>query len=357
MQLTSIGIKHWADDYFKAGLHDEYTSGRWHPEHNIRAAARYFADRLKATGISPTDANVTQQEAMWQAGSMYMTGSDKFSARHDQLRKAVLNSPGFMKQVTEIKQALTQNSIDSGDFNTDGTVAGKLLPDGWPTEAQALAAFQHGLWLGPPTTNPDPNPPPPPQIGLPPIKWLAAGSSFYAQGRGAGLPTIMWIVIHTMEVPEEDGMAASVASAFASEKGLVRSAHYNIDHKEIYQSVRDEDTAYGVIGTATIGSDVKSINQWSLHFEHAGRASQDVTQWNDKYSQDMLRISAQLTAQKAKKFNIPVIFRDVDGLQNGMKGFTGHSYLSQAFAPAYAHGDPGAGFPWVNYLALVDSYM
>jgi N-acetylmuramoyl-L-alanine amidase. len=64
---------------------------------------------------------------------------------------------------------------------------------------------------------------------------------------GRKLP-ISLIVLHVMEWPEKPTAAAGCAYMFAGEKSPKASAHYCVDSNQIYQCVKDEDTAWHAKG-------------------------------------------------------------------------------------------------------------
>jgi len=49
MQLTTRSYKTEADDLLKLGFRNEFSGGRWHPEHNIMVAAHVLRQKLQAT--------------------------------------------------------------------------------------------------------------------------------------------------------------------------------------------------------------------------------------------------------------------------------------------------------------------
>lgn len=154
------------------------------------------------------------------------------------------------------------------------------------------------------------------------------------------------IVLHTMESPEKPDSAESVARWFASPSAPQASAHYCIDNNSAVQCVRDQDIAWHAPGA----------NNNGLGLEHAGYARQTAAEWNDAYSQQMLALSAALTAQLCAKYAIPVQFVDALGLIKGQRGITTHRQVSEAFKKS-SHWDPGAGFPLSDYVAMVKNIL
>jgi N-acetyl-anhydromuramyl-L-alanine amidase AmpD len=173
-----------------------------------------------------------------------------------------------------------------------------------------------------------------------PIRFLQARN--YTKGRKPGV-TIDLIVIHTMEAAEKGNTAENVAAWFASPNAPQASAHYNIDHNSIVQSVRDEDTAWHAPGA----------NHNGIGLEHAGYARQTPEDWADPYSIAMLRLSAKLTARLCNKHNIPPVKLSGKELSEGKRGICGHVHCSEAFNKGKGHWDPGPSFPWSHYISWV----
>lgn len=159
--------------------------------------------------------------------------------------------------------------------------------------------------------------------------------------RNASRTSIDVIVVHDMEAPEKGDTAERISNFFATTTKPA-SAHYNIDNNSIVQCVKDEDIAYHAPGA----------NHNGIGLEHAGYASQTAADWHDAYSDAMLRISAKLSAELVRKYNIPVVWLSPADLQAGKRGFTSHNNVSKAFGKS-SHWDPGPGFPVDTYLRYV----
>lgn len=155
---------------------------------------------------------------------------------------------------------------------------------------------------------------------------------------------IKWIVIHSMEAPEKGETAENVAQYF-HRTDTKASAHYCIDNNSIVQCVLDKDVAYAA----------PNANRHGLHFEHAGYAKQTAAEWDDEYSRAMLKLSAELVAEKCKLYGIPAVWRSPDELKQGLRGITSHANCTKAFGGS--HTDPGAGFPHAEYVAAVAAIL
>ena len=168
----------------------------------------------------------------------------------------------------------------------------------------------------------------------------------YTKGRGGHIPHL--VVVHTMETPESEGRAKQVAGWFAGKTAPQASAHYMVDDKQIIQSVSEFDTSWAV--------DDYTLNQQSISIEHSGSASQTAAQWTDVYSTAELKLSAQLSAEIAKRYRIPIVKLTPQDILAGKSGFCGHHDITVAKAIAGGHTDPGVNFPWNNYIALIKTH-
>jgi N-acetyl-anhydromuramyl-L-alanine amidase AmpD len=155
------------------------------------------------------------------------------------------------------------------------------------------------------------------------------------------------IVIHTMEAPEKPKTARNVATWFGGPSAPQASAHFCVDDAEVIQSVLECDVAWHAPGA----------NNDGIGIEHAGYASQTPDQWHDDYSKAVLANSAQLAAELAKRFDIPVVWLSVEDLKAGKRGFCGHIDCTNAFSGGHGHTDPGPNFPKDEYLELVRQAM
>lgn len=171
------------------------------------------------------------------------------------------------------------------------------------------------------------------------------GAKHFTAGRGGKTPRL--IVVHTMETPESNGRAYQVAQWFAGPSSPQASAHYMVDNSEIYQSVLEENTAWAV--------DDFELNQESISIEHAGLAAQSEADWHDHYSLAELALSAKLAADIAHRNGIPIVKLTPADILAGKSGFCGHIDITLAKHIAGGHTDPGTNFPWIEYLAKVQS--
>lgn len=154
------------------------------------------------------------------------------------------------------------------------------------------------------------------------------------------------IMMHTVEAPEKTNTAEAVASWFAGPDAPRASAHYCVDGDSIVGCVRETDVAWGCGG----------CNRYTVHYELAGYARQDGADWSDAYSQAMLRIAAKHVAATAKRWGIPIVKVGPTELRAKQRGICGHIDGTKAFRKSNHH-DPGASFPWTDFLAMVEEHM
>lgn len=171
-------------------------------------------------------------------------------------------------------------------------------------------------------------------------------AKYYRKGRDGH--SIDLIVIHSMEAAEKGNTAEAVAQYFhrgptgPDGKPRPASAHYCCDSDSVVACVHDDDQAAAAPGA----------NRQGLHFELAGYARQSLKDWEDEYSDALLRQAAALCAEKAKAYGVPVRWLMPDELARGMRGFTSHYNVSLAWKRS-THTDPGPGFPVGRFLRYV----
>ena len=155
-----------------------------------------------------------------------------------------------------------------------------------------------------------------------------------------------WVVLHTMETPENSTVARNIATGWFSRVEAGTSAHYVVGDTEIFQCVNEGDYAWAAMQTG---------NAHGIHIEMAGRASQSRNEWFDDYSRTMLELVAALTADICARHGIPVQILTDAQLAAGEKGITSHAAISRVFRES-DHTDPGDGFPWDYFLERVQAH-
>lgn len=152
---------------------------------------------------------------------------------------------------------------------------------------------------------------------------------------------VRWIVLHSMESPEDSSMAERLGRYFATLTGRTASAHYGVDNDSVVQYVPDDEVAYHAAG----------LNEQSIGIEQAGRAAQDAAGWSDHFSQQMIDTQViPLVAHLVTKHHIPVRFVDAAAINRGEAGITTHAEVSKAKRKS-THWDPGPNYP-IHYVVM-----
>jgi N-acetyl-anhydromuramyl-L-alanine amidase AmpD len=171
---------------------------------------------------------------------------------------------------------------------------------------------------------------------------LILSKHFTAAQRGPS--DVDYIVIHTMEVEETDDMEHEISSRFAADTSPQASTHFCVGEELVIQNVLLNDVAWHA----------EKANRRGIGIEHVGTASQNDAQWADDFSSRMLALSAKLTAELCRRYNIPVGWLDGDAIARSERGITGHSQVNDFFkGPGQGHRDPGPHWPAAQYLSLV----
>lgn len=179
-----------------------------------------------------------------------------------------------------------------------------------------------------------------------PARWHSLGE------RPGG--SVKYLVIHSAETPERPNTARGVANYFQNPTRVKNgktvdvkaSAHYCVDSSQIIRCVDDEVEAWHV---RTPGWNRKAIG-----IELAGRASQTREQWLDVYGMRMLPRAAWLAAWLCHRWGIPIQHVTGSALKTTERGITGHADLTSEFR-VDTHTDPGTGFPWPGFIAMVQA--
>jgi len=172
----------------------------------------------------------------------------------------------------------------------------------------------------------------------------------WPRARGA-TPTLL--IVHSMEAPEKGDTAETCARYFQT-AAAGGSAHLCVDVDSIVQSVPFAMKAAGARGAPYRG---KTVNDYAVHFEHAGYARQTAADWADDYSVKMLFWSAIAAAEVCKTYAIPTVALTVGQLRGGAAGITTHRDVSAAFNVPGGHTDPGPAFPMAGYVANVAYWL
>lgn len=162
---------------------------------------------------------------------------------------------------------------------------------------------------------------------------------WYRQGR---VRPIRLLVVHTPEFPELNDGAERLAQFFAT-TDRAASVHVTVDNDSMVRSVRDGDTAYGA----------ENANADGLHAELVGYAGQSVEEWDDAYSNAVLANAGALFRAWADRHDIPLRRLSVEQIRAGEKGIAGHGDVYQALGGQAYRSDPGAAFPWDEFMGHV----
>ncbi|MER7126733.1 peptidoglycan recognition protein family protein [Micrococcus luteus] len=161
-----------------------------------------------------------------------------------------------------------------------------------------------------------------------------------AAKHGGTQVSVSRIVIHATVSPCVEGGARAVAGYFqlASAGG---SAHYTVDPGEVVASVREDTVAYHA-----------PPNTGSIGIELCDPQKGSASRWADRSHQEMLRRAAVLVRQVAARWDVPLRRLSVAEVRAGKRGICGHVDVSRAFGQT-DHSDPGTGFPWEAFMAMV----
>ena len=156
---------------------------------------------------------------------------------------------------------------------------------------------------------------------------------------------VKWCVLHSTENTPAAGVARNVAEWFAGRQGAAprASAHYCIGNDEAIACVPENDVSWAAPGA----------NRYGINFEIVGRALS--SDWITDCDPALQR-AALLVARSCRRWNVPTVFVDADGLKRGERGITTHFEVSRAWRKS-THVDPGGpgnkNFPLSWFLEQV----
>ena len=149
------------------------------------------------------------------------------------------------------------------------------------------------------------------------------------------------VVIHGTVSPTVRGGARATASYFQS-PGAGGLAHYVVDPAETIACCDEATWCWHA-----------PPNPGSIGIELCDIVDGDIARWDDADHQAMLVRAAGLTAEICHRRGIPTVHIDAAELLAGQWGIPGHIDVSQAWHQS-DHHDPGDGFPWDQFIALVN---
>jgi len=171
----------------------------------------------------------------------------------------------------------------------------------------------------------------------------------YTKGR---LRPVQYVVVHNTAGTEGPN-SAEAGAAYDKVRTDGTSTHLFIDSDSALREVPDTDRAHHAR---------QHGNQIGLGVELCGGARQTDAQWHDAASLATLRLSAREVAQLCYDHDLPVRRLSVSEVRAAYyapagqrpKGICGHIDVTMAYPEdAGDHTDPGPGFPWTEFLAMV----
>ena len=139
MQLYTLDFKHWADDYFKPNNRDEFNGGRWHPEHNIMAAAQVLRAKCRAAGLDDgKDVNLWAGVSLYgHNAQLYRPGVPTPYARSvkNKVYNASNDGAPFLQIVQDALKAAREAAEAAKDGATSGYGEDLAVPFGIPQNA------------------------------------------------------------------------------------------------------------------------------------------------------------------------------------------------------------------------------
>jgi N-acetyl-anhydromuramyl-L-alanine amidase AmpD len=158
--------------------------------------------------------------------------------------------------------------------------------------------------------------------------------------------SVQLIVIHTTEGSARS-TSAEDGAAYDARRTDGTSTHYFHDSDSTIQCVLTENLAHTARGEG---------NRRGIHHELCTTVKRaEAASWSDDYHSALLKQAAKQAARDARKWNIPIRKLSASQVAAGVQGFCGHVEVTRAFGQS-THTDPGQGFPWGRFLALVAGY-
>jgi len=173
----------------------------------------------------------------------------------------------------------------------------------------------------------------------------------YTKGRNR---PIQYVVIHSTEGAEGPSSAEDGA-AYDKRRTDGTSTHLFVDSDSAVREVPDADRAHAARFHG---------NEIGIQVELCGRANQSAVQWHDPAP--LLQIAAREVAALCREHDIPVRRLSVGQVRAAYyaspadrpKGICGHVDVTAAYPEdGGTHSDPGSGFPWAEFLAMVQAEM
>jgi len=194
-----------------------------------------------------------------------------------------------------------------------------------------MGLVSRAVWVGPP-------------------RWWASG-----RAQAGTRPTPAYVVIHVTD-GSEGPTSAEAGAAYDKVRPKSVSTHLFVDSDSAVREVRDGDTAYAAFPKG---------NALGIQVEICGQAAQTVLQWHDGVSTATLQRAAYEVAVLCQNHGLPVRHLTVAECRAAWyapsaatRGIVGHVDVTMAYPEdGGSHTDPGANFPWVEFLAMVRGYL
>lgn len=159
--------------------------------------------------------------------------------------------------------------------------------------------------------------------------WIPS-PNFY-EGRRRKLTFVVW---HSTENAERDGMARNVAAGWFAKKTSKVSAHIVADNREIIECVKPGDTAWHCGNANADGYGVEIV----------GKAAQSGADWSDDYSTAAIRNACRWIRDLPALDDIPARWLTDDQVRRRERGHVTHAQVARVLGGS-THTDPGVGFP------------
>lgn len=157
---------------------------------------------------------------------------------------------------------------------------------------------------------------------------------------GPRTPPYHYVVIHSTESGLNTAEAVARYFTIPIDDDRPASTHLVLDNASCFRCVPDDVIPWGA----------PPLNRHGFHIEICGRASWTRIEWLK--ARASIDKAAQATGRWCFAFDIPVIWRGVPALRNGLHGITSHRNVAQAFGETN-HTDPGKHFPYDVFMRRV----
>lgn len=148
------------------------------------------------------------------------------------------------------------------------------------------------------------------------------------------------VVVHTNEGPEGPTSAEGLAG-YLHRSDVVPGYHIVVDENSGVRCAADSQRVNGAGG----------VNDRSLHVCITGYAAQSAAQWSDPASTAARGRAEDVVRQWCTAHGVPFRKLTAEQVRDGVPGVCGHVDVSKYHAASQGHSDPGAAFPWADFMA------